>query len=132
MTPPEPSRIVDVTCVSAAISTSGAALPRCGIEWCSATQKRLNPSRSAALATSIVSRTPCACVPSSGLIDRSRIESGTMALDMAVRRLSSSSLVAAGELGGEVGFADHARAGDLDGRHLAVVAADQPHRLAEV
>jgi len=33
--------MVEVTWVSAANSTSGAALERCGIEWCSATQKRL-------------------------------------------------------------------------------------------
>src|SRR6185437_6725594 len=133
MTPPEPSRMVEVTWVSAAISTSGAALPRCGIEWCSATQKRLNPSRSAACATAIVSRTPCACGPSSGLIERSRIESGTMPADMAGpdARAKPLALVAANELGGEVGFADHERAGELHARHLAVAAADEPHRLAE-
>ena len=135
MTPPEPSRIVEVTCVSAAISTSGAALQRCAIEWCSATQKRLNPSRSAAFATSMVSRTPSAWVPPSGLIERSRIESGTMDADMAGRgphaKPAALSLVPAGQLGGEVGLAHHQRPGQLDARHVAVLAPDQPHRLAE-
>jgi len=48
------------------ISTGGAELAMPGMLWCSATQNRRYPSRSACRARSIVSRRACAAVPPSG------------------------------------------------------------------
>ena len=40
ITPPEPTRIVDVAAARCAISTAGAELAIAGMLWCSATQNR--------------------------------------------------------------------------------------------
>ena len=40
ITPPEPTRIVEVAAAMAPMSTAGALLATPGMPWCSATQKR--------------------------------------------------------------------------------------------
>ena len=40
ITPPEPTRMVEVLAARCAISTAGAELAMAGMLWCSATQKR--------------------------------------------------------------------------------------------
>ena len=46
ITPPEPTRIVEVAAARWAISTAGAELAMAGMLWCSATQNRRYPSSS--------------------------------------------------------------------------------------
>jgi len=51
ITPPDPTRIVEVAEARCAINTAGAELAIPGMLWCSATQCRRYPRRSAALAS---------------------------------------------------------------------------------
>ena len=52
MIPPEPTRIRSVAAATCAITTSGDELAMLGIPWCSASQKRVYPSRSTSRASS--------------------------------------------------------------------------------
>jgi hypothetical protein len=56
MMPPAPTRIVDVPPATCPINTAVAALAIPGMPWCSASQKRRYPHRSALLAKSRVLR----------------------------------------------------------------------------
>ncbi len=47
ITPPEPTRIADVAAASCPARTAGAVLAMPGMPWCSATQYRRKPHRSA-------------------------------------------------------------------------------------
>src|SRR6266516_7604600 len=71
------------------ISTGGAELAMPGMLWCSATQNRRYPSRSACRARSMVARRACAAVPPSGTGARSRTDRGT-ARGPKVRAVSST------------------------------------------
>ncbi len=62
MTPPVPTRIVRVAPATAAASTVGAEPATPGTPWCSATQNRWYPSRSASRASSTVSRSASGAV----------------------------------------------------------------------
>jgi hypothetical protein len=79
ITPPEPTRIVSVAAATWAISTAGAVLATVGMLWCSATQKRRKPRRSACCARRVVSASACPEVEPSLTSDRSRTERGTIA-----------------------------------------------------
>lgn len=54
ITPPEPSRIVELCAARCASSTGGDELAMPGMLWCSATQNRWNPQRSARRTSSVV------------------------------------------------------------------------------
>ncbi|SCE55334.1 hypothetical protein GA0115253_1069011 [Streptomyces sp. Termitarium-T10T-6] len=56
ITPPVPTRMVEVAAATAAASTVGADPATPGTPWCSETQKRWKPSASASRARSTVSR----------------------------------------------------------------------------
>ncbi len=77
MTPPEPTRMTEVASAMWPISTGGAELAMPGMLWCSATQNRRNPRRSACRAKSIVARRAPPAVPPSGTGARSSTERGT-------------------------------------------------------
>src|SRR5689334_1520651 len=66
----------EVSYPSAAMRTAGAAPATPGTPWCSETQKRWNPSDSAALARAIVSRMAVAASPPAWRCERSRMERG--------------------------------------------------------
>jgi hypothetical protein len=76
MIPPDPTRIVDVPPATWAMTTDVAALAIPGMEWCSATQNRLNTSRSACRARSSVLWNDSAAVPPWRIGERSRTENG--------------------------------------------------------
>ena len=63
-----------------AISTGGLVLAIDVMLWCSATQKRSYPNRSAACATSVAPRSASPDVPSSVTTASSRTDKGTRAL----------------------------------------------------
>ena len=77
ITPPEPIRMVEVAAARWARSTAGAELAMPGMLWCSATQWRRNPSRSASTASSVEcsSAAPTSCPSATGA--RSSTERGT-------------------------------------------------------
>ena len=77
ITPPDPTRKVVVAPAMWPISTGGAELAMPGMLWCSATQNRRNPRRSACRARSMVARSASPALPPSGTGARSRTESGT-------------------------------------------------------
>src|SRR5215813_9030667 len=77
ITPPEPTRMVVVASAMLPISTGGAELAMPGMLWCSATQNRRYPSRSACRARSMVACRACAAVPPSGTGARSSTDKGT-------------------------------------------------------
>jgi hypothetical protein len=77
MTPPEPTRMTEVASAMWPISTGGAELAMPGMLWCSATQNRRNPRRSACRAKSIVARRAPPAVPPSGTGARSSTDRGT-------------------------------------------------------
>ena len=79
ITPPEPTRMLDVASAMWPISTGGDELAMPGMPWCSATQNRVKPRRSACLASSIVARSAAPAVPPSGMGARSSTESGAPA-----------------------------------------------------
>src|SRR5580700_6795102 len=74
MTPPDPTRIVDVLPATCPINTDVAALAIPGMLWCSASQKRVNPHRSACCARSAVFRYASAIVPPVRTGAKSRME----------------------------------------------------------
>jgi hypothetical protein len=77
MMPPAPTRIVAVAAATSAIRTAVAALAIPLELWCSATQKRLYPQRSACCARSIELRSAVATSEPATIGARSRIENGT-------------------------------------------------------
>ncbi len=89
ITPPEPTLMVVVASAIWLISTGGAELAMPGMLWCSATQNRRYPSRSARRARSMVACRACAAVPPSGTGARSRTDRGT-ARGPKVRAVSST------------------------------------------
>src|SRR5215469_759125 len=76
ITPPEPTRMVVVAAAMCPIRTGGDELAMPGMPWCSATQNRVKPSRSARAASSVVARSASPAVPPSGMGARSSTESG--------------------------------------------------------
>ena len=69
------------------LSTAVAALAMPGMLWCSASQKRLNPSRSAARAKAVVSSRARRTSPPSTTGDRSRTEKAVMSRQIGVHGL---------------------------------------------
>src|SRR5947209_2528149 len=82
MTPPDPTRMVDVLPATCPIKTEVAALAIPGMLWCSASQKRVNPHPSACCARSTVFRYASAIVPPVRTAARSRIENRGIYLRM--------------------------------------------------
>ena len=91
ITPPDPTRMRSVAAAMAAISTGGDELAMPGMPWCSATQKRRYPSRSASRATVRVSARASECELPSRTEARSRMESGTVTLESTGGGLRDSS-----------------------------------------
>ena len=77
ITPPEPTRILDVAAARCAISTAGAELAIAGMLWCSATQNRRYRSSSVRRASSVVWRSAWPDVVPAATGERSRTDSGT-------------------------------------------------------
>jgi hypothetical protein len=76
MTPPDPTRMVAVPAATCPTTTAVAALATPGMLWCSATQNRRYPRRSARRARSSVLRRDSAAVPPARMGDRSRTDRG--------------------------------------------------------
>ena len=77
MSPPEPTRIVDVASARCASRTAGDELAMPGMLWCSATQWRWYPRRSTSRASSTELRNACAGDDPRPTGARSRTDRGT-------------------------------------------------------
>ena len=77
ITPPDPTRIVDVASARAPTSTGGAELAIPGMLWCSATQCRVKPHASARTTRSRLLRSAWPADEPLAMGDRSSTDSGT-------------------------------------------------------
>ncbi len=78
ITPPDPTLMRSVRAARWAIRTAGEVLATVAMLWCSATQNRVMPSRSAACASVTVWASACDESPPSRTTERSRTDNATM------------------------------------------------------